>query len=59
MSLDLDKQQRYRQQQEQRQEVWAEYQDKLRKGTNKDLLATQYTEQGTQIRPPLVSEADR
>lgn len=59
MSLDLDKQQRYRQHQEQRQEVWAEYQEKLRKGTNKDLLATQYTEQGTHIRPPLVSEADR
>jgi hypothetical protein len=60
MSFDLEKQERYQQHQEQRQELWEEYQDKLRQGGDKELLAQQYSERGTMlIRPPLVSEADR
>lgn len=60
MSFDLEKQQRYQQQQDQRQEVWQEYQDKLKQGGDKEALGQLYLEQTVStIRPPLVPDADR
>ncbi|EAU91468.1 hypothetical protein CC1G_01957 [Coprinopsis cinerea okayama7 len=61
MSFDLEKQNAYRQQQEQRKEVWQDFQDRLKQGgVDKEELAQRYGGKFSgSIFPPHVSPEDR